>query len=566
MTSASPAPETRVAERTAAARWRGFRARYPFAEGDAVGPVDLSVAANERVLLLGASGSGKSTLLLSLTGLVPETIPAETTGTVELFGEDASSRPPAAWAARVGQFFQDADQTLCGMTVEDEIAFGPENLAWPEPRIRAAVGEAMRAVGLDETLRRRRTATLSGGEKQLVALAATLATGPELFVADEPTANLAPAAAARLHRLIASGGWSRGVLVVDHRLDGLIDAIDRVVVLGEGGLIVAEGPPRELFRRQRGLLAALGVWTPLASDLDAELERAGVAPRNPPLGVAEALAHLDPARASTRDLAAARPAVAAFVARHVPARTFAMAAEAPPLVTLERAAIAPFLGPVVLRDVDVSICAGEVVGLVGANGAGKSTLGLALAGLLRLKSGRREGPPGGVAFQNPEAQFSGGSVREEIDTALAGTPRDGRSTRIDEILAAWDLAALAERHPFELSQGQKRRLALASLSGGAYPLVVLDEPLAGLDASGAAMVAAAIDRLRAAGRAVAIITHDMDFALATCPRAIVLGEGGVLADGPTAALLADPALVARAGLAEPQVAPALRWLGATAPC
>lgn len=573
MTSVSPAPEAVAPSRVLpAARWSGFRARYPFAEHDAVGPVDLAIAPGERVLLLGASGSGKSTLLLSLTGLVPETIPAETTGSVELFGEPASSRPPAAWAARVAQFFQDADQTLGGMTVEDEIAFGPENLAWPEPRIRAAVAEAMRAVGLDAGLRRRRTATLSGGEKQLVALAATLATGPELFVADEPTANLAPAAAARLHRLIAKGNRGRGVLVVDHRLDGLIDAIDRVVVLGEDGRIAAEGPPRDLFRRQRDLLDALGIWTPPAVDLDAKLAAAGAPPPRAPLHVAEALAHLDPWTASPALLAAARPAVAAFVTRHIPAQPVPRAPDAPVVARLESAAIAPFLGPVVLRDVGLSIRAGEVVGLLGANGAGKSTLGLALAGLLRLKGGSREGPAGGVAFQNPEAQFTGGSAREEIAAALARSeagrrPGTAPVANVDALLAQWELASLAERHPFELSQGQKRRLALASLSAGdRYPLVVLDEPLAGLDGAGAAMVEAAIRRLRDKGRAVAVITHDMDFALRNCPRAAVVGEGGIIADGPTAALLCDAGLVRRAGLAEPRIAPALRWLEATAGC
>ncbi len=555
---AAPVP---IREPSPALAFDDFAARYPFARSPAVGPVGFTMRAGERVLLLGPSGSGKSTLLLALTGLVPQAVPAETTGAVRLFGASVAGCRPSDWAGRVGQFFQDADQTLCGMRVEDEIAFALENLAWPEPQIHAAVKRALAAVGLPETIRRRRTATLSGGEKQLVALAATIAVEPVLLVADEPTASLSPRAAHRFRALLANWSAERAALVVDHRLDGLVDVVERVVVLGDDGLVLADGPPHVVFRRHHATLDARGIWTPLAADLDRELAAVGLAAETMPLTVAAALDELDALDLRGGDRDRARRALASFVARHAPSSAHA-AGDAPPVVRLEAAACAPFLGPTVVSDIELQIRAGEVVGILGANGAGKSTLGFALAGLLRLKAGRRVGAMGAVSFQNPEAQFSAGSVAAEIEAALASAgDAEARASRTARILRDWDLERLAARHPFELSQGEKRRLALACLAADERArLVVLDEPLAGLDRRGAAMVEAAVAGYVRAGRAVAIVTHDMDFALRLCPRCLVLGQGRVLADGSSATLMRDRPLLQRAGLEPPQIAPALDWL------
>jgi energy-coupling factor transport system ATP-binding protein len=547
-----------------AAEWSGVEVLYPFAKRAAVGPVDLQVRRDERVLLLGPSGSGKSTLLLTLTGLIPDSIPAEVKGHVRLFGADAGTQKPWGWAGHVAQYFQDADQTLCGMRVEDEIAFALENRALPSEQIMQAVTHAMQKVGVPEEWRQRRSAQLSGGERQLVALAATLVQEAPLFVADEPTAHLAPEAARRLHALLTSGEGGQAILIVDHRLDGLIESIDRMVVLGRDGTIIAQGDPRMIFREERALLQAHGIWCPVASALDAELMRAGIAAPVAPLSMEEALAHLDPENASPDRIEKARPAVEAFVASAKPSSVMR---DTPVLVRLAQADCAPFLGQTVLRGIDLAIREGEILGMLGRNGAGKSTLGLCLAGLLPLKAGQRKGPPGGYAFQRPENQFTTGTVHEELFTALPARMSAGEKTeRVMMTLEAWGLAELARNHPFELSQGQKRKLALASLTiSERWPLLVLDEPMAGLDAHGAALLTQEILALRDKGHTIALITHDMDLALRLCPRSIVVGEGGILADGPTEALMLDDSLLARSGLAEPASLAAMRWLRAVAP-
>ena len=560
--SALPQPDPAPA----AAEWNAVEIRYPFAKRAAVGPVDLTIRSGERVLLLGPSGSGKSTLLLTLTGLIPDSIPAEVAGRVSLFGDDVGTRKPWGWAPLVAQYFQDADQTLCGMRVEDELAFALENRAWPTERILEAVSDVMRRVGIPDAWRQRRSAQLSGGERQLVALAATLIQDAPLFVADEPTAHLAPEAARRLHALLTIRDRDRSVLIVDHRLDGLIESIDRMIVLGREGTIVAEGEPRKIFRDRRALLEAHGIWRPAACALDAALAEAGLASPAAPLSVAEALAHLDPATAPRLSIDAARPVVESYIASCRSQDDATAIRNVPVLVRLEHVDCAPFLGPTVLRGIDLSIHEGEILGVLGPNGAGKSTLGLCLAGLLPPKAGRRHGPAGGYAFQRPENQLVAGTVREELAMALPDRlSADEKAARVAAALASWGLAELVDNHPFELSQGQKRRLALASLTiADRWPLLVLDEPMAGLDAHGAAHLAGEILALRDKGRTVALITHDMDLALRLCARSIVVGEGGILAEGPTADLMRDKALLARAGLAEPSCADAMRWLEATA--
>lgn len=534
-----------------AASWQDVAVRYPYAKRDAVGPVSFALKRGEKLLLLGSSGSGKSTLLNTLNGLVPQTIPAERQGTVRIGAEDVDRRPPASWASEVARFFQNAEETLCGMRVEDEIAFALENRGLPEDEITARVRDALRLVELPETWRTRRSSTLSGGEKQLVALAACFAQAAPIFVADEPTAHLAPAVARRLHRLLMDRHAERSVFLVDHRLDGLIASIDRVVVLDGSGSILAEGGPAEIFRTWRAELEALGVWLPLAVSLDGALERAGMAPDMPPLTLEGALTGLDAREA--------RPVIEDFVKRHIASSLTDATSEV--VARLVSADCAPLYGPTVLRDVTLAIHHGEVLGILGANGAGKSTLGASLAGLLRLKAGRREGKAGGIAFQNPENQFIAGSVRDEI---LATSPD---KQRVDRILDEFDLTPLRDQHPFELSQGQKRRLSLAALTAaGRWPLFVLDEPTAGLDARGVAMVTRLIERLAREGHAIAIITHDMDLALRLCRRSVIVADGRIIADGPTGDHLSNADLLRSAGLTPPAIAPVLRWLTEARPC
>ncbi len=538
--------------------------RYPFAAREAVGQLSLELRRGERVLLIGPSGSGKSTLLLALTGIIPDHVPAKVTGRIALFGEPVDLRSAAAWSHRVALFFQDADQTLCGMRVEDEIAFALENRGLAEAEIHERIASVMDELKLPQAWLQRPSIMLSGGERQLVALASAVAQDADLFIADEPTAHLAPEAAKRFHRLVAEPRPGQTILVVDHRFDGLIEHIDRIVALGPDGAILADGPPRHVLRKDHARLRTHSVWTPPASELDARLAAAGCELAIPPLSVAEALTSLLPSESG-----AARQAVETFVAdASPPARPRPdQGHDNDPVVRLDRAACAPFLSKPVLSEISLALYAGEIAALVGPNGAGKTTLGATLAGVLPVKAGRREGPPGGIAFQKAESQFLTGRVSDELAASLPKRmPAAEKATRVPDTLKEWDLGGFEERHPYELSEGQKRRLALASLTmTDRWPLIVLDEPTAGLDAAGAGNLAEHIAAMREAGKAVLLITHDLDFAARLADRLTVLAEGRILADGDPDELFADDTLMRRAGLKTPGYIAAARWLAERRP-
>lgn len=520
-----------------ALRCTGVSIRYPDAPKDAVGPVSLRLRAGERRLLLGPSGCGKSTLLHSLTGLIPASIPAERRGDIALFGQPTASRGPAEWADRVAILFQDADQTLAGFTVGDEIAFALENRGLHPAAIADAIPVALHRAGLPPDWTARRIGSLSGGQRQMVALAALLAQAPELILADEPTSSLSPAAARLAAKLLLAQGQS--VLIVDHRLGPVLDRIDSVSVLNKQGQILAEGPPEVVFGECGKELDAQGIWTPLAVRLRLILAKQGHA--IPPVWRMGDLLPLLPAGLDPGQLVGKTPAP-----------------PGPPVLRLKRAACAPAFGPVVLADINLTLHSGQVLGILGPNGTGKSTLGACLAGLLPLKSGLRTGPAGAMAFQNPEAHFISDTARGEL-VAMGATPDQAQAG-----LAKWSLTELAQRHPYTLSTGQKRRLALAALtSARQWPVLVLDEPTSGLDHAGSIATASRITDLAGRGQAVVVITHDADFALSVCDRIVVLAEGGIVADGPPALVLRDAERLERHGLARPEAA-ALLDLGA--PC
>ncbi len=508
--------------------------RYPGAASDAVGPVSFCVRRGERVLLLGPSGAGKSSLLHAATGLLPEAIDGIRRGEIRVEGQPAGTRRPAGWADTCGYLFQDAAQTLAGFTVRDEVAFALENRAVEAADIPGLVARAMARAGLPTDWAGRRISNLSGGERQLVALAALLAQDAAITLADEPAASLAPQAARRMTELVLARG--RTALVVEHKPGPILDRIDRCLALGRDGRIIAEGPPSEVLVAQGPALSDNGIALPLGIRLH--------------LAMPEILAPAADLTDSLRGLAPGRRRTEALRAAVLPDPV-------PPgetLVALRNADCAPAFGPVVLRDITLSLCAGEVLAILGPNGAGKSTLAACLAGLLPPHAGQRTGPPGAVAFQNPEAHFSHESVAAEITAATD-------SATASDILARWGLTRVAGQHPFTLSQGQKRRLALALLTEtGRWPVLILDEPTGGLDGAGEAALGRRIRALARGGYGVAVITHDLDFALSVADRAVLVAQGALRFDGACPALLRDKARLAQAGLLPPEAAPLLGWL------
>jgi energy-coupling factor transporter ATP-binding protein EcfA2 len=518
-----------------------------FPRGDGVGPVDLTVAPGESVLVLGPSGSGKSTLLRCLTGAVPYAVAATVTGTAEVCGVPVATSSVAVLARRVGTVAQDPQTGVCLPDVADELAFPLENHCADPATIDATIDVALATVQAGG-LRERRTTELSGGELQRVALAAAIVTEPALLVLDEPTSMLDAPGVAAVRRAVDEAQRLTGaaVVLVEHRLDeyagddGVAGLPGRTLVLDRNGRVVADGPSPEVFARTAADLLSSGCWLPL----DAELQAVFGDPRG-----------LDSGPVRTALLATptppAPPVARAQVAGEPLALDHVTVAARGPARSARRSRRHPVQG--ILHDLTFRLDRGELVALVGRNGSGKTTLLSCLAGLQPPTSGALTGPRAGLVFQHPEYQFTQSSVQQEIAFGLPA----GRDEQVDAWLHRFGLADFADHNPFQLSGGQQRRLSLAAMLVHDRPFLLADEPGYGLDRHATITAMRALAAAAAAGRGVLFSSHDLRTLCTYADRVLVLGEGRLIADTTPLALLQDEAVLAAAGLRLPRL---LAWL------
>ncbi|MFE9423569.1 ABC transporter ATP-binding protein [Kitasatospora sp. NPDC006697] len=503
--------------------------RYPDADRPALTGLDLTVPEGELCLLVGPSGAGKSTLLGLVSGLVPHFTGGRLSGRVTVDGRDTRDHRPRDLADLVGTVGQDPRARFVTDTVEEELAYGMESLGLPPAVMRRRVEETLDLLGLAE-LRDRPLDTLSGGQQQRVAIGSVLAVHPKVLVLDEPTSALDPGAAeevlAVVQRLVHDLGTT--VLMAEHRLERVVQYADQVLLLPGDGTAPRLGPPGELLAHSPVVppvvaLGRLAGWQPLPLSVRDARRRAGE--------LRERLAGLTPPRRAglVRGEATAEPVARAD------------------RLTLRR-------GPVTaLHGLTLALHAGEVTALMGRNGAGKSSLLGALAGLHAPASGTvRVG--GLTPHKARPAQLIG---------QVGLVPQDPRDLLYAETVAAECAAAdqdcgaepgrcraLLERllpglpdtaHPRDLSEGQRLTLALAVVLTARPALLLLDEPTRGLDYPAKARLVEILAGLAAEGRAVLLATHDVELAAELAHRTLVLAEGELVADGPSAeVVLASP--------------------------
>ncbi len=473
---------------------------YPGADAPALRDVTLDVEPGELVVLAGASGSGKSTLLRVASGLVPHFHGGTFSGRAAVAGMDARDHGPGELAAAVGTLFQDPETQVVMGTVRAELAFPLENRGHADAAIARGVEEAALSLGIASLLERS-TATLSGGELQRVALGAALAGRPSLLVLDEPTSQLDPVAGDELIGVLrrCNEDFEVAVLIAEHRLERCLTFADRVIALADGR-VVCDAAPTEFLR-----------WACAAApDLATPGARLLLGVGLPPVaGVKRARAAL---RTAGIDPPALQPACAS-------------PAVGPAALAFDRVWHELRDGPAILRGVSLQIGARERVALMGRNGAGKSTLLRHAAGLLAPTRGRVKAS-GRVALllQNPNDYLVHETVAREAPPAA---------------LRALGLSGLAERHPRELSAGERQRLALAIVLGDPESdpaaVVCLDEPTRGLDR---ALKRELARELRSLDAGVLVATHDPEFVAAFADRVILLADGRPIADGPVREVLA----------------------------
>ena len=556
--------------------------RYAGTEAWIPGGVTLSLPAGTTTLLLGPSGCGKSTVTLTLNGLVPHSVPSDYRGSVLVAGQEVADADISHLARNVAMVMQDPDSQIVTTRVLDEVCYTLENLLVPAERIEPRAMAALETVGMA----RYADASpwdLSGGQRQRVVLVSALAVEPALLVLDEPTANLDPSGSADFYALLpALKERGTAVLVVEHDLDDLVGAVDRVIALDADGATIATGPPAEVFGAHGEALAAAGIRMPTAVRLHRLLADRGLVARADG-GQALPLTLDDAAR----ELAAAPPLPhsPADPARPAPAKAPASPDEGDEPVLVARDLSVPRgrgrRRHEVLHGVHLTLRRGEVLAVIGINGSGKSTLLRALAGLEAWTAGevtvagrpRRPGRPGRavtLVMQNPEHQFLESTVLDELahGMRLEGSAEARVERAVDEMLSRFDLVDRAQTSPFLLSGGQQRRLSVASVLGEHREVVCLDEPTFGQDRRGAEALMDRLHDVAAEGAGLIITTHDMELAADHADRVLILAQGAVLGEGPAREVLADAPLLARAGLCPPPLARLTRAaadLGAATP-
>lgn len=540
---------------------RDVRIRHDRRQRHTPDGVSFDIAPGDVTLLLGPSGCGKSTLALALNGLIPHAVPARLTGSVLTGGIDTADATVARLSEKVAMVFQDPDAQIVTGSLLDEVCFGPENLLLPVEVVLARAEEALRAVGLWER-RADNPDVLSGGGRQRLSIACALAMRSPLLVLDEPTANLDPAGIdevyAVLRELTRSSHLS--ILLIEHNLDAAIDLVDRVIVLDRQGRIAIDGSTREVLADRAEEVAAHGVWLPVATLAALRLRRVGVEFARLPLTGGELSEALDGIRSLP-----ALPSPVPRVRSQVPA------------VAVRQLSVTRGKKRV-LDEVSLDIPDGDFTAVIGTNGAGKTTLVQAIAGVVPPPRGRvRVGglDPAttdvralaahvGFVFQNPEHQFVENTVESELSRGLRGAGRHPSpptaeiEATVSAMLERFGLADLRDVHPFLLSGGQKRRLSVGTVLVTGAPVLVLDEPTFGQDRERADELLGLLSELNRAGRTIVTATHDLQLVAEHATSVAVLAAGRLLAYGPTAEILGDSELIARAGLRPPPLARALR--------
>lgn len=554
--------------------------------------IDLNIEDGEFFCILGGNGSGKSTFAKHLNALLQPDA-----GTVRINGMDASD-PELVYDIRstAGMVFQNPDDQIVATLVEDDVAFGPENLGVESAQIAQRVREALKGVGL-VGFERRETHALSGGQKQRVALAGVLAMEPRVLILDEASSMLDPRGRKGLMK-VCRALHDRGmtIVMITHFMEEAAEA-DRVAVF-RAGRVAMLGAPEEILTRADEL-AQLNLDMPASCCLGRALRAKGV-PVCAQVREADMVAEIARvyAERSGADVAGRPSASDSRVLDHASSAADGMVASEPVIeishlshsytlsarerrrwrkrsTTVGASGKQALWGndpnsPWALRDVSLTVRRGEFLGLAGHTGSGKSTLVQHLNGLIRPQEGSvcalgldlssKKGAAAvkakvGVVFQYPERQLFAETVAQDVafGPRNLGLPQDEVVRRVATSLSrvGLDLAAIGDKSPFELSGGQQRRVAFAGVLAMEPEVLVLDEPMAGLDPAARREFLGLIDRLHREGLTVVMVSHSMDDLANCCDRIVVMNEGAVFADGTPAQVFAHANELKSIGLGVP---------------
>ncbi len=498
----------------------------------ALDEISLDIAPGTVTAIIGPAGAGKSTLCALLAGFMPQFFRGTVSGNALVDGVSPITESVQALLPHVTVVLSQASTQISGVcdTVAAEVGFALANMGVPVVDIRTRVAEALATMEIGH-LADRSPFQLSGGQQQRMVIAAALALNPPVLVFDEPTAQLDPPTVAALgdtlRQLAASG---KTIIVAEQHLDWVAAYADRVIVL-ENGRIHADGPPHTVIAD-----AALALGRSYAYRLATYAQSQGIW-----LGTHAATTHAALVAGIDKDAALGQP-------------TRPLSVERSPAGVLQCTSVqfAYPNGIPVLKDVDLTVYRGERVALLGRNGAGKSTLLRHFNGLLRPQSGviALNGIPIGtrapgmvaqqmsIVFQDVRNQLFAATVRAEVayGPSLLQVSKAEQERRVTTALAICGLTSDADTHPYDLPVARRRLVATAAIMALESDIIALDEPTAGLDSISIDTLTQAMDAATRAGRAILLVTHDLNFCATHTDRVVLLAEGRIVLDAPWSAL------------------------------
>jgi len=498
-----------------------LRCKFPGEKALVFQGLSLSVRQGEKVLLLGPSGSGKSTLLQILSGLIPRS--------VEIPMKCDDIQVPT----KAGVVFQDPDTQFCMSYTDEEIAFVLENRNIPREEMAGLIEYYLDQVGLSFTQNRTLIQSMSQGMKQRLAIASMLAMDPEVLFLDEPTALLDDEGTSQVWDTVKRIASDKTLIIVEHKINEIVEMVDRIIVLSPEGKIVADGPAQQVFTLERDKLKAYGIWYPGVWE---EREHATKEEQESISGELQMCVDQGFPSLEAQQSSGLSESMGIFPLSH----GSSLSPVAPlyqPALDLQQ--FTGWRGKTSSIQVEqVKVWHGDWIGVVGANGAGKSSLLLSLMNILKTTghyevdgqlSGKTEQLADRIAFvfQNPEFQFVTNTVAEEVEFSLLGgrlTTKE-RHDRTEHILKQFGLIDLSERHPYQLSMGQKRRLSVASALVREQRILLLDEPTFGQDARNTFAMLAQLEQLRREGTAIVMVTHDREIVKRYCTRIWTVDDG-----------------------------------------
>ncbi len=546
--------------------------------------VSLSIESGEFVGIIGPSGSGKTTLASLFSGAIPHHYSGELSGSVKIAGQDTKNLALTNIACLIGSVIQDIDAQMVAANVEDEILFGLENFGVAHSEIPSRIDEALQIVGISD-LRNRDLDTLSGGQKQKVAIAAILALKPKVMVLDEPTCALDPVSSKMIFSILKDLNKNFGitVVVIEQKVALLSEYCKRLVVLSNG--ILSLDLPVSQALKNMDLLYSIGINYPRTTHLVNDLQRENICSKSDlPVSVEDTVNTIVNTINSGKSLVSHDDSHSEFDNSECDSNTSAVAGDfsnesqvskqssthqpeqnTSPCLSLKNVSFSYPSGVSALKNVSFEAYAGELVTLVGRNGAGKTTVTKLINGLLKASSGNIfiDGKDTSnmkisqiahyvsTLFQNPDRQLCKDTVLEEVafSCILLGESVKDANDHAMQVIEKLNLDPKAS--PFMLSRGQRQMVALAATVVTKPKILVLDEPTCGLDYMECLRIMQVVEDLRDHGCCVIMVCHDMEVVLDFATRLIVVNDGKILEDGSISCVFENNAICDEAALCAP---------------